>query len=161
MSQQIQINYGAAPNDGQGDPLRTAFIKTDENFDNIWLAGPVGSNVTITDNTISVVNTNGNLVLRPNGVGAIQTNARLLPRATQSYDIGSQTLQYRGIYASNLDVAIANIGNLSADNFYIGNTLFTRTLTVGRAVSPVTIPLTTNNTFNVGTATGNVAVYTT
>ena len=27
---QQQIDYGAAANDGTGDPLRTAFIKTDE-----------------------------------------------------------------------------------------------------------------------------------
>jgi hypothetical protein len=31
MSQQI-INTGASPNDGQGDPIRTAFIKTNSNF---------------------------------------------------------------------------------------------------------------------------------
>lgn len=52
--------------------------------------------------------------------------------------------------------------NLSATgNIYIGNTVFTRTLTVGRASSPVTVPLSSNNTLNVLTANGNVAVYTT
>ena len=52
---QQQINYGASANDGQGDPLRTAFIKTDDNFDNVWLAGPVGSNITIGNNTRIVI----------------------------------------------------------------------------------------------------------
>jgi len=121
MSQQIQINYGAAPNDGSGDPLRTAFIKTDENFDNIWLAGPVGSNVTIVNNTISVVDTNGNLILSPNGIGAIQTNNRLLPRATLSYDIGSQALRYRNVYAAGVDVANAVLGNLSNITITVAN----------------------------------------
>jgi hypothetical protein len=32
---QQQIDYGAVVNDGTGDPLRTAFIKTDDNFDNV------------------------------------------------------------------------------------------------------------------------------
>ena len=114
MSQQIQINYGAAPNDGQGDPLRTAFIKTDENFDNIWLAGPVGSNVTIANNTISVTNTNGNLILSPNGIGAIQTNSRLAPLAILTYDIGSQSLRYRNVYASGIDVANAVLDGADA-----------------------------------------------
>ena len=121
MSQQIQINYGAAPNDGQGDPLRTAFIKTDENFDNIWLAGPVGSNVTIANNTISVTNTNGNLILSPNGIGAIQTNSRLAPLANLTYDIGSQALRYRNVYASGIDVANAVLGNLSNINITVAN----------------------------------------
>ena len=52
-------------------------------------------------------------------------------------------------------------GNISANTFYIGNTPFTRTLTVGRATTPVTVPLASNNSFNVGTASGNVVVYTT
>jgi hypothetical protein len=53
--------------------------------------------------------------------------------------------------------------NLKATgNIYIGNTVFTRTLTVGRALTPVTVPLASNNSFNVLTVgSGNVAVYTT
>ena len=35
MSQQV-INVGSAPNDGQGDPIRTAFIKTNENFTELY-----------------------------------------------------------------------------------------------------------------------------
>jgi hypothetical protein len=129
-AQQQQINYGVEPNDGLGDPLRTAFVKTDDNFDAIWNAGPVGSNVTILNNTISAVNTNGNLVLNPNGVGAIQTNATLLPRFANSYDLGSATLRYRSAYIGygGLDIAgnvtlSANIttGAIYTDNYYYAN----------------------------------------
>ena len=35
MTQQI-INVGAAPNDGDGDPIRTAFIKTNDNFTELY-----------------------------------------------------------------------------------------------------------------------------
>jgi hypothetical protein len=35
MAQQ-QINVGAAPNDGQGDPIRTAYIKCNNNFDELY-----------------------------------------------------------------------------------------------------------------------------
>jgi hypothetical protein len=61
--------------------------------------------------------------------------------------------------------AVGNVtgGNLQATgNIYIGNTIFTRTLTVGTRTTPVTVPLASNNTFNVGLrGGGNVAVYTT
>lgn len=105
-AEQQNINYGASANDGTGDPLRTAFIKTDENFSNIWAAGPVGSNVTITNNTISVVNTNGNLVLSPNGVGVVQVNNTVVPRFGNSYDLGTTAAPFRsahiqGVYAAN------------------------------------------------------------
>jgi hypothetical protein len=123
---QQQINYGAAVNDGNGDPLRTAFIKTDDNFDNVWLAGPVGSNITITNNTVQVNNTNGNLILSPNGTGVIQTNSRLLPRLNNTYDFGSTTLKYRtGYFGAGglvIDGNVTVAGNLTAGNIsYTGN----------------------------------------
>lgn len=35
MAQQV-INVGAEPNDGQGDPLRTAYIKCNNNFTELY-----------------------------------------------------------------------------------------------------------------------------
>ena len=40
MAQQI-INVGASPNDGQGNPIRTAFIKTDDNFSELYARAQV------------------------------------------------------------------------------------------------------------------------
>ena len=123
MSQEI-INYGAAANDGQGDPLRVAFIKTDNNFDQIWAAGPVGSNITILNNTIQVTNTNGNLELATNGTGVISTRNHVRPSLSQVYDLGSANLRYRTGYFSglNIDGNVTITGNLSAGNIsYTGN----------------------------------------
>ena len=50
---------------------------------------------------------------------------------------------------------------IGAGNLYIGNTPFTRTLVVGTRTTPVTVPLTSNNTFDVLARTGNITVYTT
>lgn len=117
MAKQI-INYGASANDGTGDPLRTAFIKTDNNFDQIWNAGPVGSNITILNNTVGVTNTNGNLILSPNGTGVIQTNAPLFPRLNNTYGLGYANLRYRSLYIGSGgidlagDLSLANIANL-------------------------------------------------
>tara|TARA_B100000123_G_C25487038_1_gene321795 strand:- start:19 stop:480 length:462 start_codon:yes stop_codon:yes gene_type:complete len=47
------VNIGVTTNDNTGDPLRTAFDKINDNFDEIYIAGPVSSNVTISSNTVS------------------------------------------------------------------------------------------------------------
>ena len=56
---QYTIDIGAVPDDGQGDPLRTAFSYVNQNFDQVFAAGPVLSNVTIANNTIRTTNNNG------------------------------------------------------------------------------------------------------
>ena len=48
MTQQI-INVGTVANDGTGEALRTAFQAVNDNFTEVYTAGPVGSNVVITD----------------------------------------------------------------------------------------------------------------
>jgi len=60
MAQQI-INVGNVANDGLGDPLRTAFIKTNDNFTELYNAGGISgiqngtSNITIAeDSTINM-----------------------------------------------------------------------------------------------------------
>ena len=115
------IDYGAQANDGTGDPLRTAFIKTDENFSNIWLAGPVGSNITIANNTIQNDATNGNIVIKPNGVGVIQVNSSIVPDFTQTRDLGSLNKRFRSIYSS---ADIDTLGNLTANNVSVIGDLF-------------------------------------
>lgn len=50
MSQLI-INVGLAPNDGTGDPLRTAFQKTNSNFTELYNAvDPADGNITVNGN---------------------------------------------------------------------------------------------------------------
>ena len=67
------VNLGSSANDGTGDPLRTAFDKINDNFDELYLYSTAtsGNNVTITGNTIASDNTNGNIILDPNGTGRV------------------------------------------------------------------------------------------
>ena len=232
MTQQI-INIGAVANDGTGEALRSAFNAVNENFTEVYAAGPAGTNVVISGNTISVDGINNNLVLAGNGIGNIQANSSIMPSIDSVYDIGAPTYRINTVYADyfvgngalltgisggsgngtaiangtsnvavigtngNVSIGIngtgnvalftstgANIkgnlvsgnistagaiiasgnitgGNLVGGNIYIGNTVLTRTLTVGTRTTPVTVPLATNNSFNVGTRSGNVVVYTT
>jgi hypothetical protein len=158
-TQQV-INYGASANDGQGDPLRTAFIKTDDNFDNVWLAGPVGSNVRITNNTIGVIDTNGNLILSPNGVGVIQTNNHVVPRLNRTYDLGSANLQYRTVYANSATLQTLSVsGNLTVSGNIIntGN-IVTDTLTIQLANTTTTANAANGAGITVG-ASDNIATY--
>jgi filamentous hemagglutinin len=46
MTQQV-INVGAAPNDGAGDPIRTAYIKCNDNFDELFSRNQVSPPATL------------------------------------------------------------------------------------------------------------------
>jgi len=238
-----------------GESLQSAFVKVNDNFANVWAAGPVGSNVRIADNTINTLNTNGVLVLNPNGIGNVVANSHVVPDQTRIRNLGSPARVWNTLYTwygniqnaqlgnatianaaisnlGNVTVGVANLhitggtngyvlqtdgtgnltwtaqtggsgngvpggantqiqfndsgvfggspnftynnttgnislagnivsGNVYSTAYYIGNTAFTRTLTVGRTTTPVTVPLATNNSFNVLTGSGNVVVYTT
>ena len=67
------INIGSAANDGTGDPLRTAFDKTNDNFGELYAVTGAGSgqNIAISGQSIISENTNGNIVLDPNGTGKV------------------------------------------------------------------------------------------
>ena len=67
------VNIGTSANDGTGDQLRAAFDKINDNFSEIYteLGGTSLSNISISGNTISIDDTNGNLTIDPNGTGTI------------------------------------------------------------------------------------------
>lgn len=67
------INIGAAPNDGSGDPLRTAFTKTNENFSNIVVdVNTVQSNVSTISANVNSIASNVT-VLQNRAYGAFQS----------------------------------------------------------------------------------------
>ena len=71
MAQQT-INIGSSANDGTGDPLRTAFDKINDNFNELYGSSPFGQQITISGNKISSNVSNANLVLEASGTGAIE-----------------------------------------------------------------------------------------
>ena len=117
MAQQI-INVGTQPDNGDGDPLRTAFIKTNENFTEIYQAGPVGSNIQIANNTISTSQLNGNIILAPKGIGIVQTNTTIVPRIDNVYDLGSPSQRFNTLYLGT--GGFDSVGNISG-SYFIGN----------------------------------------
>jgi len=111
MANQIIIDIGAVANDGTGDPLRTAFGYVNDNFSNVWATGVANSNVAFSGNRILTVNTNGNLVLAPNGTGKVQSNVDIVPNANNTLSLGSSTLKWNTVYTRNLEVD----GNVTFD----------------------------------------------
>ena len=68
MTQQI-INTGAVANDGTGESLRDAFTAVNNNFANVWAAGPVDTNVVIVNNEVTTNQTNLDLKIAGNEIG--------------------------------------------------------------------------------------------
>jgi hypothetical protein len=111
-----------------GESLESAFTKINVNFDQIFAAGPVGSNVQIAQNTILTLNTNGNLILAPNGVGVVQSNVNIVPNTANIRNLGSAVRRWNTIYTQYLDVS-ANL-NISGNVIYNGDLVVTGNLTV-------------------------------
>ena len=103
-----------------GDPLDVAFNKTNLNFDQVFAAGPVGSNIQIANNTIRTLNTNGNLVLAPNGIGNVISNVNILPNAANIRNLGSPTRRWATIYAQYIDY---QGGNISVNNISVSGNI--------------------------------------
>ena len=167
MTQYI-IDIGAYPDDGQGSPLRTAFDYTNENFNQIFAAGPVLSNIQIGNNTITTTVLNSNLILSPSGIGRVQFNNTLFPRLDNVYDIGTPSLRFNSIYlgTGGIDTTggITTTGNITA-GYFIGNgsQLTGIVATTGSEVvngnSNILIPSPGSNIFVTVNGTSNVVTF--
>ena len=151
MAQQI-INVGAAPNDGQGDPIRTSFIKTNNNFGELYsrtqsvppvtLVGSVGDTAGMTAYDSNYyyycfANFDGSSVIWrqvPNALDAQVTNLT----ASGNVDVGGQ---------------VSVTGNVAATYFTGNGSLLTGVV----AASPTGI---SNGTTQLQTeATGNIFAF--
>jgi len=122
------INLGTDPNDGEGDNLRSAFDKVNDNFIEVYTAGPVGSNIVISGNVISSNVTNANIELSPNGVGKVVVKNDLRPDNTNLRYLGDTNLRFRGAYIGTAGINstgdIVTTGNISANNIQYTGEVF-------------------------------------
>lgn len=98
------INIGEAPNDGTGEALRDAFAAVNNNFANIWAAGPVNSQVVISNNWISTNQYNLDLFLAGNALANINLYSNVLsktflPLTDSGYDLGSPGQYWDSTYS--------------------------------------------------------------
>ena len=108
MAKQI-INIGSAPNDSTGDPLRTAFSKINNNFDELY--SEVGnSNFRFSQNTMTT--TEGNINIAPADGAAVVTGSQTqvyISAANASIDMDTGALVVAGGVGISGNV---NIGGL-------------------------------------------------
>ena len=91
------INIGSSANDGTGDPLRTAFDKINDNFNEVYdtLGGPSAttlSDIFFQNSTITNRTTNGDITVDPNGTGKFIINGDFEVKGT-STQMNATTMQ--------------------------------------------------------------------
>ena len=103
----LTIDTGTAGNPATGDTLRTAMTKVNSNF-----AEMMSGNLSLSGNSLVNVDTNGNIILDPNGTGQVQVNAdRLVITTTKTATAVGNTGDVAGSIswdATNLYVCTAN-----------------------------------------------------
>ena len=100
-----------------GESLTDAFTAVNVNFDQLFAAGPVNSNIQIANNTVLTTNTNGNINLVPNGIGAVVVNSSVIPDTANIRNLGSVNNRFSTIYAQYYNMS----GNLTPENINTGN----------------------------------------
>jgi len=96
------INVGITADDGSGDYLRDALIKTNTNFESLWQVGAVDSNLDISGSTIAGTVTNEDIILDPSGTGKIVVKSSIEPDTTATYSLGSATKEFTNVYSDLL-----------------------------------------------------------
>ena len=134
MSTFANVYVGAAANDGTGDPLRTAFIKIDQNFANIAAVG--GSGVT------SVAGRSGNVVLAVNDVtGAASTYyvANYVAAGNAYVDSRIAALGNISVVAltNHLNTLDANVGVISGEITTLFSNIASQNSTLSTVVSNI------------------------
>lgn len=88
------IGIGSAANDGTGDPLRTAFDKINDNFDEIYteLGGSSLSSLSLSGNALISDVANSDINITPNGTGMVIINSNLEVKGTTT-EINATTLE--------------------------------------------------------------------
>jgi len=124
------INVGTTADDGSGDYLRDALIKTNTNFQNLWQVGAVDTNLDLTGTTIASVTANANITLDPNGTGKIVLSSNVEPDTTDSKDLGSTTKTWNNVHANTVyaDKTVLNAQS-SAPSSPVEGTLYYNTST--------------------------------
>jgi len=114
------VDVGAAPDDGNGDPLRTAYIKINNNFANLQQVGT--DRVTNGLSNVIIPVANGNIYMGVANVANIVT------------------VTSNGVIATS----VTTTGNIAAGNYFVGNGYFLTDISQARSIvygtSNVNIP---------------------
>jgi hypothetical protein len=127
------INTGTSANSGNGDSIRTAFNKVNNNFQSLT-------------NSITDIDTQLNVLSVFNLDNDLAVSTHLIPSQDQQFDLGNPTHQWRSLYVSTSTIFLGNIP-LSIDE--------NGQLTINN--QPITAD--TTSTFGTVTLTNNPFIY--
>jgi len=116
------INIGTNPDDGTGDDLRSAFVKVNNNFVEIYseIGGDTPSGLRLTGTTITTDNTNADIILDPQGTGDVDIVANTLIRGNLVVTTGLRGLTLQVDTNANIDGNVVIDGTLSAGAVTLG-----------------------------------------
>lgn len=143
---QQTIDVGAVANDGTGESLRDAFTAVNNNFANVWAAGPVGTNVVIANNQVTTAVTNLDLKIAGNGVGNVVVASTMQPTIDGVYDLGRPSQRWSEVHSEYYYGNGAFLTGVGATSFntvdangvaLVANTDPTLTLTPGNNINIV------------------------
>jgi hypothetical protein len=156
----LSVNIGAAPNDGTGDPLRTAFTKLNDNFthftDTIW------PNIQITRLTADVTST---YISTFNLLESDQIEASFIGNANTSFIGNTFSINTFSVNSFSSNVINANIlsgtlGNLGANAAFVTSINASGTATANNVVVNNSISASSLNVTNIGNVTAGQGYFT-
>ena len=153
------INIGSAANDGTGDPLRTAFDKINDNFDELYgssaeandiiedTSPQLGGNLDINGFNITSARSNEDIRILPSGTGGVVASAIRMVGTTISSDDSSSININEGLI-------VDGTASVSGATTLTGAVTASSTLAVTGA-STLTGALTVNNSVTANSVTTN------
>jgi len=126
MAQQF-INIGTSANKGDGEPLRTAFDKINDNFTEVYtdisalksgaIVADVKGTIVGDDSTILVDGVNSSINL----AGTVKGD--IIPDTNVAYDIGSATKRFKDLYLSGNTINLGGTAlSITAGKLQVGGT---------------------------------------
>ena len=144
MAQKI-INVGTDANYGDGEPLRSAFIKVNENFTEVYadisalksgaIVADVKGTIVGDDSTILVDGVNSSINL----AGTVKGD--IIPDTNVAYDIGSATKRFKDLYLSGNTINLGGTAlSITAGKLQVGGTDVGSTISFGELTNkPTTV----------------------
>lgn len=161
MAQQT-INIGSAANDGTGDPIRDAFDKVNDNFNEMYGSFIATGSVTVGNSTVnSVVSNTGGLVTGSSTVNAVANSTNFaVANSTTSAVLNPGTLTI----GSNLSITTSTVavGNSTVNTTYNAAQITIKTAASNATLTPTTLHVgnstvyTSANTTHLHTGSANL-----
>lgn len=133
------VNIGAAANDGTGDPIRDAFDKLNQNFDEVYSSYVASGSVSVGNSTVnSVVSNTGGLVVSNSTVSTVANSSTFkIGNTTANATLTATVLTVAG--NSTIGTAAVNTTALATGNATVNSSLSQSTLAISTAAANLTV----------------------